>query len=190
MEKFSGPLSRRYGTALFELLKELYKNNNQDFSEASNIIEIICKNLDKKVLKSLQEYSLTLKQKQDLFTVFFEALNFAEITQELKALLFKFFMTIIQNKRALYLPSILEFYLKQADEYLGVIRADIVSATSIAEDTLKTLKEKISKSLNKNIMFSTLIDESLRCGFLIKIGSIEIDASLKSFLTKLNEAVR
>lgn len=191
MEKFSGPLSRRYGTALFESLKELFQDK-QDFIQANDFIQKFSSVFTKKVLKSFQTHTLSIEQKQELLATLFGAIKSETdySSEKLEKHLFNFFLTILKNKRTAYIPYIFNYYFNQSDAYLNIVRAQIVSATPMTAESLTQFEQNIANNVQKKIVFSNDIDESLKCGFVVKIGSTHIDASLKSFLTKLTEAVR
>ncbi len=189
MEKFSGPLARRYGTALFETLRDLFQNKTEELIKANDFIQEISYCFSKKTIKTFQNQSLTLNQKNELLQTVLNSRTQKLAAQKLNEVVFNFFATIIEHKRIAYVPYILDFYFKQSDAYLGIIRADIVSAKPMSSEALEELKENITSNVQKKVVFSNLIDDSLKCGLLIKIGSTHIDASLKSFLTKLNAAV-
>jgi F0F1-type ATP synthase delta subunit len=199
MEKFSGPLSRRYGTALFESLKDALGTNRAEFETISNTIRHISKEIDKKTINIFKNQSLPLKAKQDLLEEFLKITigkdwipqSSRGMTEDsMYKLLFNFMLTVIKNKRFGLIHHIFDFYSKQSDAYLDIVRASIVSARPMSKDTAHQFESSISQHLKKKVVFSNFIDESLQCGFLLQIGSMNIDASLKSVFAKLKMSLQ
>ena len=77
--------------------------------------------------------------------------------------------------------------MAKADEHLGIVRSTFVSARALQEQDAKDLEKHLQKTLNKQIVFNAEVDETLKSGFIIKLGHMNIDASFKSRINKLKE---
>lgn len=72
-----------------------------------------------------------------------------------------------------------ELDLKHLKVPEDVKEAEIVSAFPLADTYRESLEQKFKKKIAPNIVLKAETDSSLIAGFVIKIGSIVIDASLK-----------
>ena len=84
---------------------------------------------------------------------------------------------------------VLNNFLIKADNYIGVARATLVSANKLSEAGRDEFSHALSSVLKKKIVLETKIDESLRSGFIIKVGNTNVDASLRSRLLNLKESL-
>lgn len=188
MKKFSGPLARRYGTALFESLRDLFIDQKNQFELASEKIAILAKVLNKKAILIFKNQTLDFKIKQTCVeNMLFILIN--DKKSNFYKILFDFLSVVIKNQRIDVIQPIFDFYFKLSDKYLDIVRSSIISANNLSAESIKEIESTILKTVQKNVVFSNYVDESLQSGFLVKIGSVDIDASLKSFLLKLQESV-
>ena len=77
--------------------------------------------------------------------------------------------------------------MTKSDEYLDIARATFISARPIREQDSKDFEASLQQVLNKKIVFKTELDESLKSGFIVKLGHTNIDASFKARLNSLKE---
>ncbi|GEM_PF-1128148 len=92
------------------------------------------------------------------------------------------FVQILKEKNKIHLlPRILEEVKRREKETETVL----VLARKFDEETLREIKERVKKILGKEVKLK--IDEELLGGFLIKNGSLLIDASIKNFLNKIEK---
>lgn len=189
MKKLSGPLARRYGTALFDSLHGLFSNQKDAFETASKNVMDLANSLNKQTRHILKNQTLdfALKQKCIHEILMFTLKNAPE---KLYKILFEFLSLVIKNGRIDFIQQIFAFYFQLSDKYLGIVRANIISANTLTPESSQIIESVISNTVDKKIVFSNYVDESLQAGFLVKIGSVDIDTSLKSFLSKLQESVR
>lgn len=102
--------------------------------------------------------------------------------------LFVNFLLLVSNHKRLYaLQEMLEKFLDMVDEYKGIQKVYIKSATPLSEKMIKNILNKssiVDKSKQHSIIHT--IDPSLIGGFVIRVGDEQIDASVKNQLTKLS----
>lgn len=189
MKKFSGSLSRRYGTALFESISDIFTAKKNDFENASDTIRLLSTILNKNVVQFFKNPTLNAETKNKILEQILASL-ISDKSSKFYHIMFDFLSIIIKNQRMDVIHPILEFYSKLSDQYLGIVRSSVVSAKPLSKDALNDIESAVINSIKqKKVVFSNFVDESLQSGFLLKIGSVDIDASLKSFLSKLQESV-
>jgi len=188
MKKLSGPLSRRYGTALYEsAIETLEKSGVVAFEQFSEKVRSINSFFDKEMILALQSPILTIQEKflilDDLFFAMFKE---KDSTSEQ---LLTFLKLIVENGRISAINPILHFFLKKADEKLGLIRVSITSAAAMTAQDKAVFEEALSKATQKKMICHYEEDASLLAGFVVKIGNTNIDATLKSRLSSLKESL-
>ena len=189
MKKHSGALARRYGTALYQSIIESIEKNGADYFEnVSRSVRLLLSGLNKKVISFFSNPSLTFEEKKiilsDLLDLIFKVDNSSAPT-ELKS----FLILLIDNDRFSEIIPILNFFLKKSDEFLGITRATIISYRPLAGSELSIFSDELTASLKKKVIMSQEVDASLRSGFVLKIGNVNIDASLRARLNSLKESL-
>lgn len=183
MNKNSGALARRYGTALFESLVSATKGNKQEFEKYVAQVCLISSFCKKKVIKNFLLASLTNDEKIQALEFFLKTISQEPIMSEI----FTFLKIVLLNKRFREIKPIFYFFLTKSDEYLEIARATFISARPIQEQDTKDFEASLQKVLNRKVVFKTEIDESLKSGFIVKLGYTKIDTSFKARLNSLKE---
>jgi len=95
----------------------------------------------------------------------------------------KFLLVLVERKRIHLLEAIAEKYLELVYKLAEIKIVEVSSAVELSETQESDLRAKITKmSGAKQIKLNTKLDTTLLGGLLIKIGSQEIDLSLKGQL--------
>jgi F-type H+-transporting ATPase subunit delta len=89
------------------------------------------------------------------------------------------------NRRAAELPGIISTFRKLLARHRGAKQVEIISARPLAAAEQTQILEALSKTLNTKVEAETSIDESLIGGFVVRVGSKQFDASIKSKLDAL-----
>ena len=183
MNKYSGALARRYGTALFEIIVAASKNKD-DFEKRVAQIRLISSFCKKSVITNFLLASLTNEEKIQTLEFFLQNISSQEaIYPEIVS----FLKVVLINKRLRDIKAFFYFFLTKSDEYLGIARATFISARPLREQDSKDFEASLQQVLNKKIVFKTELDESLKSGFIVKLGHTNIDASFKARLNSLKE---
>src|SRR5262249_16684147 len=95
-----------------------------------------------------------------------------------------------QNRRAGELPAIIAAYRAALSRHRGARRAEIVSARPLTQAEQTAILDGLSKSLGAKVDADARVDESLIGGFVVRVGSRQFDASLKSKLDALKLALK
>ena len=78
---------------------------------------------------------------------------------------------------------------KFVDLRLGIVKAEIVSAVEIDEETLYRIKGKIENLFGKKAEITVKLDPSLIGGFIVKVADKVLDASIKTQLEMLKKTI-
>ena len=74
--------------------------------------------------------------------------------------------------------------------FKGEIRAELLSTSPQSEGDLKKIKEIIKESLGTDVSLISKVDPSIIGGYILKIGSIMLDGSVKSKLQGLRVSMK
>lgn len=187
MNKFSGPLARRYGTALFECaLDASRKGDSSVFNDFVDTARILAAFFTRKMTGFFVNPTLTANEKVELLnSVLDKVIDGGKVPSEFN----EFLKLMIENHRFAEIQGVLKYFLLKADEHLGVARASLTSATKLNDSGMTEFSSVLQAVLNKKVILEAKVDESLRSGFIIKVGNTNVDASLRSRLLNLKESL-
>lgn len=94
------------------------------------------------------------------------------------------------NRRASELPGIFSAYRALVARERGARQVEIVSAKPLGEAEKSAIVDALSKQLGAKVEAETRVDESLIGGFVVRVGSRQFDASVKSKLDALRLALK
>jgi len=86
--------------------------------------------------------------------------------------------------------DIYQSYLKMVDVQKGRERVEVTSAVDLDDDQIQHIREFVKQIVNKEIVISTEVDESILGGIVIQIGDQLLDGSTKTQLENLRKQVR
>ena len=170
-EKISVP----YAEALLDLAKStnLLSETEQDLSFISTTLS---SSKDLQLLLANPLVSVVVKKKV-LFKLFSDKIN---------KFILNFLSVLVDRRRIILLNAIISKYLQLAYQLKSVVVADLSTAVEFNELQQEAIIKKIkliTKSENVKLVIS--IDSNLIGGFIVKIGSKVIDASLSGKLNQI-----
>ena len=92
---------------------------------------------------------------------------------------------VAQNRRAAELPAIGKALRKLIARDRGARQVEIISARPLADTEKSTIVAALGQQLGAKVEAETSVDESLIGGFVVRVGSRQFDASIKSKLDAL-----
>jgi F-type H+-transporting ATPase subunit delta len=98
--------------------------------------------------------------------------------------------TIAKNRRAAELPAIAATYRTLVLRERGARQVEIISAKPLGDAEKTAIVDALSKKLGAKVEAETSVDESLIGGFVVRAGSRQFDASVKSKLDALRLALK
>jgi len=101
----------------------------------------------------------------------------------------KGFITLIaKNSREAILPAIAESFGELLNQKNGIVPITLTSAVKLDEAVKKQILDKVQATISgKTLNVTEVIDPSLIGGFVVRMGDIQIDASVASKLGQLKQ---
>lgn len=101
----------------------------------------------------------------------------------------QFFDLVIRKGREKVLGAIADAYIQEDKKVKGIRDGKLVSASPLGEELRKEIHAKAEKLANGKVLLEEKVDPSLIGGFILTIGDIQLDESVKSKLSKLHHAL-
>ena len=176
----SSGVANRYASALFDLALEDKKLTN---------VEKDLKRFDG-LLDGSEDLSRLVKSPVFSTDELTGALGVVLDRAKITGLVGNFVRIMAQNRRAFALPQILTAFLKLLADHRGEETAQVAVAASLKPAQTKELKAVLKSVVGKDVDLQISIDPSLLGGMIVKIGSRQIDTSLRTKLSSLKLALK
>lgn len=173
-------LSGRYASALFDLASENGKVTavEKDLGTLSSALgesaELRAATTNPQLSRSAQGQALAAVAKH----------------LKLEVLTTNFIGVLAQNRRLGALPGIIAAFKAIAAAQRGEVSAKVTSAHPLSNEQLATLKDKLTARQGRTVMLSAEVDPDLLGGLVVTIGSQRIDASIRTRLNSLAQAMK
>ena len=105
-------------------------------------------------------------------------------------LLINFFSVVCLNKRSNLIGRICDRFIEMYASSKGILTAELSSATKLSEADLSLVKKHIQESAGSKVNLITKLDPSILGGYILKIGSLMLDGSIRSKLQGLKMSMR
>lgn len=97
---------------------------------------------------------------------------------------------VAKNGRAIDLPGVATAFRARLAKHRGSAQVEVISAKPLDQKQLDSILAGVGKALGGKVDAVTRVDESLIGGFIVRAGSRQFDASLKSKLASLKLALK
>lgn len=176
----SSVIARRYAKALILIGKEdgqaeKYRQELQEF------VDLLDK--EKSLENAICNPLYTSKNRRNVLTAVLEKAQLSRVMGSFLHLLF-------DKGRITFLRDIKDHYNSFADELKGIVRANLVSATSLSDETFDQIRSALSKMTGKQVLLETKQDPELIGGVITKIGDLVLDGSIKTQLQNMRESLK
>jgi F-type H+-transporting ATPase subunit delta len=101
-----------------------------------------------------------------------------------------FLGVLARNGRKNQLQNVIRAFRRLAAEHRGETTAEVVTAHPLKDDQLSALKQQLRARAGRDVAIETSIDPEILGGIVIKMGSQMIDASIRTKLNRLAEAMK
>ncbi len=101
-----------------------------------------------------------------------------------------FIRVVARNRRLFAVPAMIESFRRIAAEQRGEVAAEVSSAHDLTPAQQDELKAALRSVAGKDVSVALTVDPSLLGGLVVKIGSRQIDTSLKTKLNSLKLALK
>lgn len=178
-ELISG-VAERYASSLFELALE------------ANSVESVGSDLGR--FQSMIDESADLKRLivSPVFSAEdqFKAISAIVAKSGLSGLVANFLKVVARNRRLFAVPGIIKAYRAIAARHRGEVAADVVSAHALSPAQETELKVALKGVTGKDVAINVTVDPSILGGLIVKVGSRQIDTSLRTKLSSLKLALK
>ncbi|MBB4955620.1 F-type H+-transporting ATPase subunit delta [Agrobacterium vitis] len=178
-QRISG-VAERYASSLFELALE------------AGSIDAVAADLDR--FKAMIEVSDDLKRlvSSPIFTSDDQASAVAALCDHAKigTLARNFLKVVASNRRLFAVPGMIAAFGEITARHRGEVAADVVTAHALTPAQETELKEALNSVTGKTVTVRVNVDPSLLGGLIVKIGSRQIDTSLRTKLSTLKLALK
>jgi F-type H+-transporting ATPase subunit delta len=101
-----------------------------------------------------------------------------------------FLRVAAQNRRLFAVPSMIKSFRQIAAEHRGEVTADVTSAHALTAAQETELKATLKGVAGKDVTINVTVDPSILGGLIVKLGSRQIDTSLRTKLSSLKLALK
>lgn len=120
----------------------------------------------------------------------FKAVSAIADKAEIGGLVGNFLRVVAQNRRLFAIPGIIRAFREIAARARGEVAAEVASAHELTAAQQKELKVALSEVAGRDVAIKLTVDPSLLGGLVVRMGSRQIDTSLKTKLASLKLALK
>ncbi|MEO0463722.1 MAG: F0F1 ATP synthase subunit delta [Pseudomonadota bacterium] len=173
-------LAGRYAAALFELASE-----NGTVTAVETDLETLRDALDESddLAAATTNPQLSRAEQGQALACVAKHLDLSELTSN-------FLGVLAGNRRLASLPDMIRAFKAIAAAQRGEVTASVTSAHPLSDAQLTTLKDKLTAREGRTVMLSSDVDPDLLGGLVVTIGSTRIDASIRTRLNSLAQAMK
>ena len=169
-------IAYRYANALSDLALE--QNNTEKYGDEVAAIYEAIKD-DKEFIGVISHPQISGEEKLKIFENAFKG----KISDDILGLI----SVAVKKNRETDIILMLSVFLDKVREYKGITTAYVYSASPMSKEQLDTVKEKLTKNLNKQVEIAAQVDESLIGGLKIKVEGHVIDGTIKKKMKDLKD---
>ena len=173
-------LQGRYASALYELASE---------NKAVSTVEADLDQLGQSIVASsdlaslIRNPRLTRAGAQAAMTGLGTHLKLSPLTQ-------KFLGVLAHNRRLSALPQIVTAFAGIAAAARGELNATVTSAHPLSADQVSAIAAKLKAREGKEVKLTATVDPEILGGLVVRIGSTQIDSSIRTRLNTLANAMK
>jgi F-type H+-transporting ATPase subunit delta len=101
-----------------------------------------------------------------------------------------FLQVLARNGRKKQLQPVIRAFRRLAAEHRGETTAEVVTAHPLKDDQVAALKAQLRARAGRDVAIETRVDPAILGGIKVKLGSQMIDASIRTKLNRLAEAMK
>lgn len=173
-------LSGRYAKALFELARDA-KQIDAVSASLGNLKAALAESEDFRRL-----VTSPLVTRDDAV----KAIDATAGALKLDDLTKKFVGVLASNRRLGQLSAVIRAFNLLASAHKGETTAIITSAHPLDDDQVAALKTKLKGELRRDVALDLNVDPSILGGLIVKVGSRQIDGSIRTKLNTLSKAMK
>jgi F-type H+-transporting ATPase subunit delta len=97
---------------------------------------------------------------------------------------------LAKNGRKGELRNVIRAYRRLSAEHRGETTADVITARPLNDNQLAALRQQLRVRAGRDVNIEAQVDESILGGIIVKLGSQQIDASIRTKLNRLAQAMK
>ena len=173
-------LAGRYASALFDLARD----QRQIESVGQSLDALGQALLDSKDFNELVASPLVSREEAGkAFAALAPQLGLDPITTN-------FIGVLARNGRKGQLQSVIRAFRRLAAEHRGEATAEVVTARPLNDDQIAALRQQLRARAGRDVTIDATVDPTLLGGIVVKLGSQQIDASIRTKLNRLASAMK
>jgi len=173
-------VAERYAASLFDLAVE------------AGAVDSVSADLDR--FQSMLDDSADLKRliESPVFSAEDQAKALIAISERagISALVVNFLKVVAGNRRLFALQGMIKGFRIIAARHRGEVNAEVTSAHALTQAQENELKVALKGVTGKDVTVSVTVDPSILGGLIVKVGSRQIDSSLRTKLSTLKLALK
>lgn len=173
-------VAERYASSLFELALE------------GGVVDAVAADLNR--FQAMIDESDDLKRlvRSPVFTAEDQVKAISAIGDKagFNALMLNFLKVVASNRRLFAVTGMVAAYRQSVARHKGEMTADVTSAHALTAEQETELKAALKSVTGKEVSISVTVDPSLLGGLIVKVGSRQIDTSLRTKLSTLKLALK
>jgi F-type H+-transporting ATPase subunit delta len=173
-------LAGRYASALFDLAR-----NARQIESVGNSLDALGQALlDSKDFNELITSPLVSREAAGK--------SFAALAPDLglDPITTNFLGVLARNGRKGELRNVIRAYRRLAAEHRGETTAEVITARPMNDDQLSALKAQLRTRAGRDVRIEATVDPNILGGLVVKLGSQQIDASIRTKLNRLASAMK
>jgi F-type H+-transporting ATPase subunit delta len=173
-------LQGRYASALFDLASE------------KGVVTAVESDLDTlgEALKGSEDLTALIRNPKISRDATAKAIDAVAGVLGLSALTKNFLGVLAANRRLSALPEIVRAFAAIAAAQRGEVTAEVTSAHPLNDDQLAQLASKLKVREGKEVKIKASVDPEILGGLVVRIGSRQIDSSIRTRLNTLANAMK
>ena len=173
-------LAGRYATALFELARD----ERQIEAVSASLAAVRDALRDSEDLRALTTSPLVGREEA------LNAVRAASAAMSLDPISSNFMGVLAQNRRLGQLPQVIRYFNLLAALHRGETTAEVTSAHPLDDDQVSALRTNLKTRLGRDVAVDLTVDPTILGGLVVKIGSQQIDGSIRTKLNNLASAMK
>ena len=101
-----------------------------------------------------------------------------------------FLGVLARNGRKKELRSVIRAFRRLAADHRGETTAEVVTAQPLKDDQVAALKQQLRARAGRDVTMDVSVDSNILGGIVVKLGSQMIDASIRTKLNRLAQAMK
>jgi F-type H+-transporting ATPase subunit delta len=173
-------LAGRYASALFDLARD-----QKQIDAVGRSLDALNQALvDSKDFAELVDSPLVSRDEA--------AKTFASLAPQIgvDAITGNFLGVLARNGRKGQLRPVIRAFKRLAAEHRGETTADVITARPLKDDQIAALKQQLRARAGREVTIDAQVDPNILGGIVVKLGSQMVDASIRTKLNRLAQAMK